>query len=214
MNLTEWKILQIETQREKLKGILRDGGLFEQSLWSMFSAEDIAEIQEEIDIEQFEEAVEWDGEIELTEADELSEQPSEVYEFVANQLGERMDIEVEIDTTMYNLTEEVLETIKDLFFAEDYEVVLEEAAGRAKVVFKRAAGKITKKKRCGPKMMLKGNRCIPQTGGVKAKNRIRGIKIKRAKKKMGAGKKKRATMKAKITKRRVKGRARNYSGIK
>lgn len=217
MQLNEWKILQVETQREKLKGILRDGGLFEQSLWSMFSAEEIDEIHEEIEIEQFEEAVEWDGEIELTEADEFAESPSEILEFVADQFGEKMDVEVEIDTSIYNLTEEVLEAMKELFFAEDYEVILEEAAGKpgkAKVVFKRASGKISKTKKCGPKMMLKGNRCIPQTGTVKAKNRIRGIKIKRAKKTMGGGKKKKAALKAKITKRRVKGRARNYAGIK
>jgi hypothetical protein len=214
MNLNEFKILQVEAQREKLKGILRDGGMFEKPLWEMFSAEEIEELHEEIEIEGFEEAVEWDGEIELTEADEFAETPSEVFEFVADQSGERMDVEVEIDTSMYDLTEEVLEAMKDLFFAEDYEVVLEEAAGKAKVVFKRAAGKITKTKKCGKGMSLKGNRCIPQTGTKKAKNRIRGIKIKRAKKTMGGGKKKKAALKAKITKRRVTGRARNYAGIK
>jgi hypothetical protein len=217
MNLNEWRILQVETQREKLKGILRDGGMFEKSLWEMFSAQDIDELHEEIEIESFEEAVEWDGEIELTEADEFAETPSEIFEFVADQSGEKMDVEVEIDTSMYDLTEEVLEAMKDLFFAEDYEVVLDEAAGKAgkaKVVFKRAAGKITKTKKCGKGMSLKGNRCIPQTGTKKAKNRIRGIKIKRAKKTMGGGKKKKAAIKAKITKRRVSGRARNYAGIK
>ena len=39
------------------------------------------------------------------------------------------------------------------------------------------------------------------------------LKLKRAKKALGTGKKKKAALRAKITKRRVANRARNYGGI-
>lgn len=82
---------------------------------------------------------------------------------------------------------------------------------RAKVVFKRAKGEVKKKKICGPGMRLAGNRCLPQTGTQKAKMRRAGIKLKRAKRAMGGGAKKKAALKAKITKRRVKGRSRSLA---
>lgn len=82
---------------------------------------------------------------------------------------------------------------------------------RAKVIFKRAKGQVSKKKICGPGMRLAGNRCLPQTGTQKAKMRRAGIKLKRAKRAMGGGAKKKAALKAKITKRRVKGRSRSLA---
>jgi hypothetical protein len=100
--------------------------------------------------------------------------------------------------------------MRDLFMAEDYEVEVIEESKRANIVFKRSKGKIIKKKKCGKGMRLVGNRCLPQTGGQKAKERVKGIKLKRAKRAMGSGKKKKAAIKAKITKRRVQGRARHF----
>ena len=99
--------------------------------------------------------------------------------------------------------------IRDLFFAEDYEVEVLEESNRAKIVFKRSKGEIVKKKKCGKGMRLVGNRCLPQTGTQKSKERRRGVKLKRAFKAMGKGKKKKAALKRKITTTRVKGRSRN-----
>lgn len=213
MQLNEWKILVVEGKRLQAKARLAEGKQLTTEDTEMLSEEDISELIEEIEIESFSEEVEFDDVIELTEETEGGEELQEIVEFVADQNGDLMDVEVEIDTSIYNLNEQVLNQIKELFFAEAYEVVFE-AVGRAKVVFKRSAGKITKKKKCGKGMSLKGNRCVPQTGSKKAKNKIRGIKIKRAKRAMGGGKKKKAALKARITKKRVKARARNYSGMK
>ena len=49
------------------------------------------------------------------------------------------------------------------------------------------------------------------TGTQKSKERRRGIKLKRAFKAMGAGKKKKAQIKKSITTRRIRGRARNLA---
>ena len=98
-------------------------------------------------------------------------------------------------------------------FAEDYEYEVVAESNMAKVVFKRSGGTISKKKVCGPGMRLVGKRCLPQAGAQKSKERVKGIKLKRAKKAMGAGLKKKAAIKAKITKKRVKGRTRNFSGL-
>ena len=206
MYLNEWKVLAELSRRDKFKQSIREGAELEiaESL--------MEELKEEIEIEDFCEEVDFEGEIELTEAvdgDDLQE----VLEFQPEVFGEKMDIEVEIDTTIFELSTRSLNQIKELFFAESYEVSIDEAQ-KAKVVFKRAGGKIAKKKKCGPGMTLRGNKCLPQTGTKKAKLRKIGIKIKRAKKASGGGVKKKAILKAKVTKRRVTGRARNYSGIK
>lgn len=213
MNLSEWKQLTIEGMRNQIKSSLMEGKEPEGRFLSNFSDEEMAEIREEIEIESFCEEVDFEDEIELIEETEGGEELQEILEFVVDQNGTLMDVELEIDTVLYDLNEEVLNQIRDVFFAESYEVMFE-AAGKAKVVFRRSAGKITKRKKCGKGMSLKGNRCIPQTGSKKAKNRIRGIKIRRAKKSIGGGMKKKAALKARITKRRVAGRARNYAGIK
>ena len=60
-------------------------------------------------------------------------------------------------------------------------------------------------------MRLAGNRCLPQTGTQKAKERRKGIKLKRARRAMGGGAKKKAALKGKITKRRVKTRSRSLA---
>ena len=211
MNLREWKDLQLVHHRLKVKTALREG--VESSSASLFSDEEIQEIKEELEIEQFFEEVEVsDGEeIELTDADEDDDSVQEVTEFEPDNLGETFDVEVEFDTELFEVTDEKLDQIRQILFAENF-VVIEEGS-KASVVFSKSKGKITKKKKCGPGMRLKGNRCIPQTGSQKAKNRMTGIKIKRAKKALGA-KNKKAALRAKITKKRVKNRARNFAGMK
>ena len=93
------------------------------------------------------------------------------------------------------------------------EEVSPRSKGRAKIVFKRAKGKITKRKKCPQGMKIAGRRCLPQTGTQKASNRRMSIKLKRAKKAQGAAMKKKAARIGKITKARVKGRSRmNFSG--
>ena len=210
MQLSEWKAIQKEQQRNLIKASLREG--IEIAKSDFFTTEELDEIREEVEIEDFEETVEVEEgeEVELNDfEDDESEEVKEVAEFTPDQLGETFDVEVEIDTDIYNVKDSVMEEIQKVLFAENF-VIIEEG-NRAKVVFSRSKGKITKSKKCGPKMKLKGNRCIPQSGTEKAANRMTGIKIKRAKKAMGSAKKK-AALKAKITKKRVAGRARNYSG--
>jgi len=179
MNLREWKDITIEHQRNLLKDALREGVVVTSH--TLFTEEDIQEIKEEIQIEQFSE------EVNVEDGDE-----------------------VEFDTDLFEITDSKMEQIKELFFAESF-VVIEESPSKAKVVFSRSKGKITKRKKCGKGMRLKGNRCIPQSGTQKAKSRMTGIKIKRAKKALGS-KNKKAALKARITKKRVSGRSRNYSG--
>ena len=211
MNLREWKDITIEHQRNLLKDALREGVVVTSH--TLFTEEDIQEIKEEIQIEQFSEEVnvEDGDEVELTDAeDEESDEVQEVTEFDPSELGETFDVEVEFDTDLFEITDSKMEQIKELFFAESF-VVIEESPSKAKVVFSRSKGKITKRKKCGKGMRLKGNRCIPQSGTQKAKSRMTGIKIKRAKKALGS-KNKKAALKARITKKRVSGRSRNYSG--
>lgn len=213
MDLREWKTYQKEYQRNLIKSALREGTEVQFSYSSLFSEEDLQEIREEVDIEDYEEKVEVEEgeEVELSDIeDEESDEVQEVTEFDPDNLGESFDLEIEFDTDIHSLTESNLEAIKDLVFAENF-VVIEESSSKAKVVFSRSKGKITKRKKCGKGMRLKGNRCIPQSGTQKAKNRMTGIKIKRAKKALGS-KKKKAALKARITKKRVAGRSRNYSG--
>ena len=132
------------------------------------------------------------------------------FEFLPSEDGSVMDIEAEVDLSVTDLDESTLEKICDLFFAEEAEIEYIDES-RAKIVFKRSKGEIAKKKKCAKGMRLVGNRCLPQTGTQKSKERRKGIKLKRAFKAMGAGKKKKAQIKKKITKRRTAGRARNLA---
>ena len=210
MNLFEWKQKNTESIRDELKEKIREG--FEYNSHFLFSEEDLKEIHDEVLIEDFDELIEFDGEIDL-DIDLLEDvtTPQELLEFTPDELSEAMDLEIEVDMSLYEMDFVTLGKIRDQLFAEDYDVEVDEANNKAKVVFKRAKGGISKRKTCGPKMRLKGNKCIPQTGTQKSKERKKGIKLKRAKKASGAGVKKRAAIKAKITKRRVSGRSRSYS---
>ena len=209
IDLFELKSLIKESLRLEVKTQIRSGFIVESH--NVFSAVELQEISEEVEIEDFSEEVDFEGEIELSEDFEDTEDLHESLEFVADRRGKEMDLFVEVDLSMYNPSFEVLGKIRDLFFAEDYEYVIDEASNKARVIFKRSKGAIKKRKVCGPGRRLVGKRCLPQSGSQRAKNRVRGIKIRRAKRAMG-GAKKRAAIKAKITKRRVRGRARNFSG--
>lgn len=210
MNLFEWKQKNTESIREDLKNQIREG--LDVKSHFLFSEEDLKEIKDEILIEDFEELIEFDDEIDLDiELLEDVSTPQELLEFYPDELAEAMDLEIEFDYSIHEMDFITLGKIRDTLFAEDYEVVIDEANNKAKVVFKRSKGGISKKKVCGPGMRLKGNKCLPQGGTQKSKERRKGIKLKRAKKASGAGVKKRAAIKAKITKRRVSGRSRSLS---
>jgi len=229
MNLLEWKQYQTQTFREELKRQMQNGIGHESHF--MFTESELEEMRQEVEIEQFDETVVFEGEFNLDiELIENHSEVQEMFDFAPDEDGSVMDIEVEFNLDEVNLNTANLQKLKELFFAEDYEVEiideeeLEEAeknppggkkmkgkASRAKVIFKRAKGEIKKKKICGPGMRLAGNRCLPQTGTQKAKMRRVGIKLKRAKKAMGKGAKKKAAIKSKITKRRVKGRSRSIA---
>lgn len=209
MNLFQWKQEKLDTFREQLKDQIREG--FDVDNHFLFSQEQIEEIKEEIFIEDFSEIVE-DFDVLDLDYDNLFESTElqEAFEFMPKEDGHYIDIEAEVDLHedgSLNFT--ALNKIQELFSAEDYEVEIIDESSKAKIVFKRSKGAIIKKKKCGKGMRLVGNRCLPQTGTQKSKERRRGIKLKRAFKAMGKGKKKKAALKRKITTTRVKGRARN-----
>ena len=208
-NLFEWKQEKTETFREQLKDQIREG--FDVETHFLFSNEEIEEIKEEILIEDYSEIVEDFEEISLEDELEESSELLEAFEFLPKANGSVMDIEVEVDLEIAEMSLLTLGKLRDLFFAEDYEIEEIEESTRAKIIFRRSKGEVIKKKKCGKGMRLVGNRCLPQTGTQKSKERRKGIKLKRAFKAMGAGKKKKAQIKKKITSRRVQGRARNLA---
>lgn len=208
MNLHEWKKSQTDSLREEYKDSIRQG--VDAKDHFLFDQDQIAEMQEEVRIEEWSETVDFEGDLDLSESF-ISEDDGDLHEyfdFVPSELGEETDIELEFDLDVIDPSVDLLQKLKEKFFAEDYDIEIDEK--KAKVVFNRSAGKVVKRKKCGPGMRLKGNRCIPQTGGQKAKEKRKGIKLKRAKRAMGAGKKKRAAIKARITKKRVAGKSRNF----
>ena len=208
MNLFEFKQEKTETFRNHLKEQIREGLDLDKHF--LFTSDEIKEIKEEILIEDSYEIVEDFEELILGEEFEGVEL-MEYYDFIPEENGQAMNIEVEIDLDLYEMDFAKISKMKDLFFAEEFEVEVLEESTKAKIVFKRSKGKVTKKKKCGKGMRLVGNRCLPQTGSQKSKERRKGIKLKRAFKAMGAGKKKKAKLKGKITSKRVKGRSRNLA---
>ena len=208
-NLFEWKQEKTATFREQVKGQIREG--FDVETHFLFSNEEIEEIKEEILIEDYSEIVEDFDEIELDEELDAISELQETYDFLPNQNGSVMDVEVEVDLEIVEMSLITLGKIRDLFFAEDYEVEQFEESTKAKIIFKRSKGEVVKKKKCGKGHRLVGNRCLPQTGTQRSQERRKGVKLKRAFKAIGAGKKKKAQIKKKITKRRIAGRARNVA---
>lgn len=241
MNLKEWQNSKVESFRLSLKEKIRNDEVIDTTL---FSEEEIAEIKEEVLIEDFNEIVDFEGTLDLeeifktdlndTDCDCPEDEddcscPEEFYDFIPNEYGEMMDLEFELyDNSFEDDGVKAYLKIKDAVFADDYdyfEAEMNESAedtledgivpvgevGPAKVIFRRAKGSIVKRKRCPKGSRLKGNRCVAQTGVMKAKNRRKGIKLRRAFKAMGTGAKKRAAVRRRITQRRVKGRARNYA---
>lgn len=209
MLLSEWKQVKADEFRLQVKQQMREG--VEVSEHFLFSADELEIIKEEVEIEDFAEIVEDFEEICLDEDEMLIEsvEVQESFDFIPKFDGTVMDIEIEVNSDY--VSEHSLEAIKDLFFAESYEVEQIEESHRAKIIFKRSKGEVVKKKKCAKGMRLVGNKCLPQTGTQKAGERRRGIKLKRAFRAMGKGKKKKAQIKRKITDRRVRGRARNLA---
>ena len=239
MNLLEWKQYQTQTFREELKRQMHAGVGHDTHF--MFSSDQLEEMKLEVEIEQYEETVSFDGELVIEEPIENHSEVQEVYDFAPSENGTVMDLVFEFDLNQIDPSVNGMNALKELLFAEEYEFINEEelsegedldgediseaeknppggkkAKGkpsRARIVFKRAKGEIKKKKICGPGMRLAGNRCLPQTGTQKAKERRKGIKLKRARRAMGGGAKKKAALKGKITKRRVKTRSRSLANI-
>ena len=102
-----------------------------------------------------------------------------------------IDNETELDTELRNRISSLIKNIPETNLIKD---------------------DFVKRKRCKAGTRLQGNRCVPQTGTRKSALRRTGIKLKRAMRARGAGKKKLASLKRKITKKRVAGRARTYAG--
>ena len=171
MDLREWKRKTEDSIKENAKINLREGMDYDQALF------DEDELLDEIIVENYKDIVEDFEEIDLIDYDDLQEnvdEPQEVVEFNPVEFGEEMDIEAEVDLNTTVMNSASLGKIRDLLFAEDYEVEFFDEANRAKVVFKRAQGEISKMKKCGKGMKLSGNRCVPQTGTQKSKERVKG----------------------------------------
>ena len=199
LSLTEWKKKALTEQKTYYKGMLSEG-------LELPETEVAEEAAQEYMIESFSESVDFE-EIDMTTEVVREDNLVEYLDFVPSVLGEETDLVLEFRKLP---TFSTLASLKETLFASDYDVI--EEAEQAKVVFSKAKGGVQKKLRCAPGTMLKGKKCIPQTGAAKAKNKKLGIKIAKAKKSQGAAGKKRAAVKAQITKKRVSGKARNLSG--
>lgn len=203
LSLTEFKLKVIKEEKTRFKTMASQG----LDLPETFLAE---EAFKEFLIESFSESVHVEDDIDLTEEVDLENGLFEYFDFIPSQYSEKYDVELEVDLDVIDPSIEFLNSLKEALFAEDYDVIVE--SEKANVVFSRAGGEITKKKKCGPGMKLKGNKCIAQTGGEKADNRKQGIVLKRAKRAQGSAVKKKAAIKATITKKRVASKSRNFSG--
>ena len=220
-----------------------DSSIFSEKEIELFKEElDIVEFVEYIDVdiddvdayeaklnEREDDYQEDDCDCEPHESSKECQCPQEYIDFEPmEEGGEQWDLEFAIeDQSAYHEGIQTYLAIKTALFAEDYEVydlpaVREDKDTEievridevmAKVIFRRAKGKVTKKKKCAPGMKLAGRRCLPQTGTQKAKMKKLGIKLKRAKKAMGSAKKKKAARIGKITKKRIKGRNRSLAGL-
>lgn len=207
---------------------------------SIFTDEELKNIKEETNINNYFEYVEEDiDDVEEYEFDLNSNDdedcgcesheddctcPEYYLDFVPMEDGDEMDLQYGIeDRTGYHDGIKTYIAMKDALFAEEYEMYedlnIDEDGnesikeGAAQVIFRRAKGKIIKKKKCGPGMRLAGRRCLPQTGTQKASMKKLGIKLKRAKKAMGSAAKRKAARIAKITKKRIKGRNRSLASL-
>lgn len=207
---------------------------------SIFTDDELKNIKEETDINNYFEYIEEDiddvdeYEFDLNSNDEEDcgcesheddcACPEYYLDFVPMEDGDEMDLQYGIeDRTGYHDGIKTYIAMKDALFAEEYEMYedlyFDEDGnenikeGAAQVIFRRAKGKIIKKKKCGPGMRLAGRRCLPQTGTQKASMKKLGIKLKRAKKAMGSAAKRKAARIAKITKKRIKGRNRSLASL-
>ena len=204
LSLTEWKLKTIAEEKQYYKEMLSEG----KELPEVFLAE---EAYEEYLIETFSQVV-TESVVDLTEEVEIENGLVEYFDFVPSSIGEKYDIEMEVDLTVIDPSIDFFLQLKEALHAEDYDVEYIEEAEKAQVVFSRGSGGIEKKKKCAPGTKLKGNQCIPQAGTEKAQNKKQGIILKKAQRARGAADKKKAAIKAQITKKRVSSKSRNYSG--
>lgn len=205
LTLNEWKSKAVAEEKRYYKKLISEKAeLPENNL--------AEEARLEYEIENFYELVPVKESIDLTETTQIENGLMEYFDFVPSAFGEEFDIEMEIDLSVMDPSVDLLNKIKQSLFAEDYELEIITEAEAANVVFTRGKGGIEKKKTCPPGTKLAGNKCLPQTGTEKAVNKKKGIVLKRAKRAQGMADKKKAAIKAKITKDRVASKSRNYSG--
>lgn len=240
MKLQSLKDRIVEKQKSIVIEQLNSNVSVDNSIFTDKEIEDIKEenninnyfeyIEEDIDdVEDYENSLnvqdeEEDCGCESHESDEECQCPEYYLDFVPMEDGDDIDLQYGIeDRTGYHDGIKDYIAMKDALFAEDYEVYEDIdfdkdgnefiTEGAAQVIFRRAKGKIIKKKKCGPGMRLAGRRCLPQTGTQKASMKKLGIKLKRAKKAMGSAAKRKAARIAKITKKRIKGRNRSLASL-
>jgi len=211
MNLNEWFSIKKESAALKFKESLAED--YDNATCNILTEEEQELCREEFMIESYAEVVEDFEELDMTAVSVCEDtQINEIYDFMPSEMGSVMDLEFEFDMEVCEqLQFDTLVRLKEMLNAESYDIEELPEAQKAKVVFNRSKGNITKKKVCGKGMKLKGNKCIPQTGTQKAKERKKGIVLKRAKRAMGSGAKKKAAIQSRITKKRTSGRSRNFS---
>ena len=207
LSLNEFKLKAEKEEKDYYKSLLSEG----KELPNGFLAE---EAREEYLIETFSEVIWVETEIDLTETTEIEGGLLEVYDFVPGPSAEKFDIIVEVNAELVSVA--TLDGIKEAIGAVSYDILEDldklAEAENAKVVFNRAGGNIKKVKKCAPGTKLKGNKCVSQGGSEKAGNKRKGIQMKKAIRARGAADQKKAAIKAKITKKRVANKSRNYSG--
>jgi len=104
MNLKEWQNSKVESFRQSLKEKIRND---EDIDTTFFSEDEIAEIKEEVLIEDYSEIVDFEGTLDLEEIfktdlndtdcdcpddEEDCSCPEEFYDFIPNEYGEMMDL--------------------------------------------------------------------------------------------------------------------------
>ena len=121
MNLLEWKQYQTQTFREELKRQMHAGVSHDTHF--LFSDEQLEEMKQEVEIERFEETVTFDGEIDLDpQLIENHSEVQEVFDFVPNEEGQVMDLVFEFDLNVIDPSINSMNALRELLFAEDYEM--------------------------------------------------------------------------------------------
>ena len=116
MNLLEWKKYQTKTFGEELKKQMHNGIGHETHF--LFSDSQLEEMRQEVEIEKFEETVEFDGEFEVDiKLIENHSEVQEVYDFAPDEDGSVMDLVFEFDLSEIDPSVNGMNALKELLFA-------------------------------------------------------------------------------------------------